>query len=186
MIDDLLLEMESRMEKAISAFRGDLMTIRTGRASPALVEKIQVEVYGGAAIPLNQTATIAAPEPNLLTIRPWDANTLPAIEKAILKSDIGLTPTNDGRIIRLAIPRLTEERRKELVKLVSKRTEEARVVIRNARRDSLQDLKAFEKEKLITEDDLHQTRDKIQEITDRFIARVDDISDLKEREILDV
>jgi len=186
MIDDVLSEMESRMDKAVQAFRGDLMTIRTGRASPALVEKIQVEAYGGASLPLNQMATISAPDASLLTIRPWDANTLSAIEKAILKSDVGLTPTNDGRMIRLSIPSLTEERRKELVRVVSKRAEEARVAIRNARRDSLQDLKEFQGESLITEDEYHQTKDRVQEATDGFIERIDEIADLKEKEILEV
>jgi len=133
MLDDLLQEIETKMQKAVEALRNNLVTIRTGRASPALVERLPVEYYG-SMVPLNQLASISAPEPRLLTIRPWDPASLPNIEKAILKSDLGLTPNNDGKIIRLAIPRLTQERRRELVKIVRQRVEEGRVAIRHCRR----------------------------------------------------
>jgi ribosome recycling factor len=184
-IEDLLKETEERMSKAVTALQNDLMTIRTGRASPSLVERLAVEYYG-APTPLNQLATISAPEPRLLTIRPWDASSLSAIEKAILKSDLGLTPNNDGKIIRLVIPRLTEERRQELVKVVSKRVEEARVAIRNCRRDGINDLREFENEKLISEDEFYRTKDKMQEVTDKFIERVDEVGQNKEKEIMEV
>jgi ribosome recycling factor len=161
------------------------MSIRTGRASPALVEKLPVEYYG-TATPLNQMASIAAPEPRLLVIRPWDPSSLGDIERAILKSDLGLTPMNDGMLIRLSIPRLTEERRRELVKVVSRRVEEARVAVRNLRRDSLQDLKDFEKEKMIPEDDFYRGKDKVQELTDKFIEEIDDIGKRKEEEVMEI
>ena len=185
MIEDLLKETEERMSKAVTALKNDLMTIRTGRASPSLVERLPVEYYG-ALTPLNQLATISAPEPRLLTIRPWDASSLSAIEKAILKSDLGLTPNNDGKIIRLVIPRLTEERRQELVKVVAKRLEEARVAIRNCRRDGINDLREFENEKLISEDEFYRGKDKMQELTDKFTERVDEVGQNKEQEIMEV
>lgn len=185
MIEDLLKEIEERMSKVVTVLQNDLMAIRTGRASPSLVERLPVEYYG-ALTPLNQLATISAPEPRLLTIRPWDASSLPAIEKAILKSDLGLTPNNDGKIIRLVIPRLTEERRQELVKVVARRVEEARVAIRNCRRDGINDLREFQKEKLISEDDFYRGKDRIQEATDEFIKRVDAIGRSKEEEIREV
>jgi len=184
-IEDLLKEIEERMSKVVTVLQNDLMAIRTGRASPSLVERLPVEYYG-ALTPLNQLATISAPEPRLLTIRPWDASSLPAIEKAILKSDLGLTPNNDGKIIRLVIPRLTEERRQELVKVVARRVEEARVAIRNCRRDGINDLREFQKEKLISEDDFYRGKDRIQEATDEFIKRVDAIGRSKEEEIREV
>lgn len=185
MIEDLLKETEERMSKAVTALQNDLMTIRTGRASPSLVERLPVEYYG-ALTPLNQLATISAPEPRLLTIRPWDASSLSAIEKAILKSDLGLTPNNDGKIIRLVIPRLTEERRQELVKVVARRLEEARVAIRNCRRDGISDLREFENEKLISEDEFYRGKDKMQELTDKFTERVDEVGQNKEQEIMEV
>jgi ribosome recycling factor len=184
-IEDLLKETEERMSKAVTALQNDMMTIRTGRASPSLVERLPVEYYG-APTPLNQLATISAPEPRLLTIRPWDASSLSAIEKAILKSDLGLTPNNDGQIIRLVIPRLTEERRQELVKVVSRRVEEARVAIRNCRRDGINDLREFENEKLISEDNFYRAKDEMQGVTDEFIEQVDEIGRSKEKEIMEV
>jgi len=185
MIEELLKETEERMEKAVDALRENLMSIRTGRASPALVERLPVEYYG-TLTPLNQLATISVPEPRLLTIRPWDPNALADIERAILKSELGLTPTNDGKIIRLVIPRLTEERRQELVKLVGKRVEEGKVAIRNIRRDAIEDLREMESEKLISEDEFYRTKDDIQEITDKFVARMDEIGRDKEKEILEI
>jgi ribosome recycling factor len=185
MIDDLLVETEERMQKALNALQIDLMGIRTGRASPALVERLRVEYYG-VSTPLNQLASIAVPEPRLLTIRPWDAKALADIEKAILKSDLGLTPNNDGKIIRLTIPRLTEERRQELVKIVARRVEEGRVAVRNCRRDALNDLREFEKEKLISEDEFYPAKDKLQELTDSYIEKVDALGKAKEEEVLEV
>jgi ribosome recycling factor len=185
MIKESLDEARERMEGAIEALRGDLAGIRTGRATPALVHGVKVEYYG-VPTPLNQLATISAPEPQLLTIRPFDRSSLGLIEKAILKSELGLTPSNDGRIIRLVIPRLTEERRHELVRVVGRRLEEARVAVRNVRRDVLNDLRFFEKEKEISEDDFHRGKDELQELTDEYIERVGDIGKHKEREILEV
>jgi ribosome recycling factor len=185
MIDEVLDELGQRMEKSVAALQDDLMAIRTGRASPALVEKLPVEYYG-TATPLNQMASIAAPEPRLLVIRPWDPAALDDIERAILKSDLGLTPMNDGKLIRLSIPRLTEERRRELVKVVSRRVEEGRVAVRNLRRDALQDLKDFEKEKMISEDDFYRGKDKVQELTDEFIVKIDEIGKRKEDEVMEI
>jgi ribosome recycling factor len=185
MIDEILGELRQRMAKSIEALQDDLMGIRTGRASPALVEKLPVEYYG-TLTPLNQMAGIAVPEPRLLVIRPWDLAALPDIERALLKSDLGLTPMNDGKLIRLSIPRLTEERRRELVRIVARRVEEARVAIRNLRRDALQDLKEFEKEKMISEDDFFRGKDKVQELTDEYIEQIDEIGKLKEAEIMEI
>ena len=185
MIDEVLGELRQRMARSVEVLQEDLMGIRTGRASPALVEKLQVEYYG-TMTSLNQMASIAAPEPRLLVIRPWDPAALQDIERAILKSDLGLTPMNDGKLIRLNIPRLTEERRRELVKVVSRRVEEARVAIRNLRRDALQDLKDFEKEKMISEDDFFWGKEKVQELTDEFIEQIDEIGKRKEAEVMEI
>jgi ribosome recycling factor len=185
MIEELLEELRQRMEKSVEALQDDLIAVRTGRASPALVEKLPVEYYG-TVTPLNQMAGIAAPEPRLLVIRPWDPSALGDIERAILKSDLGLTPMNDGKLIRLSIPRLTEERRRELVKVVSRRVEEARVSVRNLRRDSLKDLQEFEKEKMISEDDYYRGKDDVQEITDEFIEQIDEIGKRKEEEVMEI
>jgi ribosome recycling factor len=180
-----LEELRERMQKSVEVLQDDLLSIRTGRASPALVDKLQVEYYGSLT-PLNQLASVAAPEPRLLVIRPWDPASLPDIERAILKSDLGLTPMNDGKLIRLNIPRLTEERRRELVKVVSRRVEEARVAVRNLRRDALQDLKEFEKEKMISEDDFYRGKDEIQELTDEIIETIDGIGQRKEEEVMEI
>jgi len=185
MIDEGLEELREHMQKSVDALQDDLLSIRTGRASPALVERLLVEYYG-TATPLNQMASIAAPEPRLLVIRPWDPSSLGDIERAILKSDIGLTPMNDGVLIRLSIPRLTEERRRELVKVVSRRVEEGRIAVRNLRRDALQDLKEFEKEKLIPEDDFYRGKDKVQELTDEFVKTIDEIGQRKEEEVMEI
>ena len=185
MIKDLLKETEDRMNKAVDALRDNLVTIRTGRASPALVERLSVEYYG-TLTPLNQLATISVPEPRLLAIRPWDPTALADIERAILKSELGLTPSNDGKIIRLNIPRLTEERRQELVKVVGRRVEEGKVAIRNIRRDAIEDLRELESEKLISEDEFYRTKDDVQEITDKFVAKMDEIGRDKEREIREI
>jgi ribosome recycling factor len=185
MINDVLEDTKTRMQKSIAALESDLRSVRTGRASPALVENLMVEYYG-TPTPLNQLSTIAAPEPTLLTIRPWDANVLPEIERAILKSDLGLTPNNDGQIIRLGIPPLTEERRRDLVKLVGKRGEEGRVAVRNIRRDALQDLADLQKESLISEDEYYRARDRVQELTDKYIGEINDIVRAKETEIMEI
>lgn len=185
MINDLRRDAEERMEKAVAALQDDLRTMRTGRATPALVERLMVDYYG-VPTPLQQLATISAPEPRLLTIRPFNPGDIGPIEKAILKSDLGLTPNNDGKLIRLVIPRLTEERRRELVKLVARRVEEGRVAIRNIRRDVVNDLRELEREKLISEDELHRALEEIQKLTDRYIERVDEIGKAKEAEIMEV
>jgi ribosome recycling factor len=185
MIDDVMDDVRQRMAKSVEVLQEDLMTIRTGRASPALVEKLPVEYYG-TLTPLIQMASIAVPEPRLLVIKPWDPSALGAIERAIQKSDLGLTPMNDGKLIRLSIPRLTEERRRELVKMVARRIEEARVAIRNLRRDALKDLQDFEKEKMISEDDFYRGKDEVQELTDEFIGKIDEIGKRKEEEVMEV
>ncbi|MGD8603090.1 MAG: ribosome recycling factor [Anaerolineales bacterium] len=185
MVKDALTEAESRMKGAVRSLEEDLSTIRTGRASPALIEKLSVEYYGSPT-PLVQLATISAPEPRLLTIRPFDPGSLKDIERAIQASDLGLTPNNDGKIIRLNIPSLTEERRHELVRVVRQRTEESRVAIRNVRRDTQNDLREFEKEKLISEDELKRGEDDLQKLTDRYIEHVNDASERKEKEVLEV
>jgi len=185
MIDDVMLDLEDRMEKAISALHSDLLSIRTGRASPALLEKIRVDAYG-SSLPLNQVATVAVPEARLLAIRPFDASTLGAIEKAILKSDLGLTPNNDGKIIRLSIPPLTDERRRDLAKMVSRRVEETRVAIRNVRRDGLKELGDLQKDKEISEDDFYKAKEDLQKLTDDYIAKADQLGEQKQAEIMEV
>ncbi len=183
MIKDLLNEAEKNMRKAIEALESDLRTIRAGRASPALVERVTVEYYG-ALTPLNQLAVISAPEPQLLTIRPYDPGSLGDIERAILKSELGLTPSNDGRIIRLPIPRLTEERRRDLAKLVRQRVEEGKVSLRNIRRETMNDMREFEKEKLVSEDDFYRGKDDLQDLINRYTTQMDEINSRKQREIL--
>lgn len=185
MIDDVKADAENKMKKTIEALKRELVAIRTGRASPALIEPLKVDYYG-VQTPLQQIAAIAAPEPRLLTIKPYDASTLHAIEKAILKSDLGLTPTNDGKIIRLVIPQLTEERRRDLTKIVHKYSEEARVALRNVRRDGLKDLEEMEKEKMISEDQQFKGKELLQELVDKYIAQVDQVAKTKEAEIMEV
>ena len=185
MIKDLLKEVSGRMDRAVEALVEDLRGIRTGRASPALVERIAVEYYG-AMTPLNQIATISAPEPRMLAIRPWESTMIAPIEKAILKSELGLTPINDGKLIRLVIPRLSEERRSDLVKVVRRRVEEAKVSIRNGRREGIDDLREFENEKMISEDDFYHGRDEIQKLTDDYTVKLGEIGERKEEEIREV
>jgi ribosome recycling factor len=174
-----------KMEKAISAYKRELASIRAGKANASLLDKISVNYYG-APTPVNQLAGVSVPEARLLVIQPYDKTILGEIEKAILKSDLGLNPTNDGSLIRIAIPALTEERRKELVKVVRKESEEAKIAIRNIRRDANDDLKKLEKNGEITEDDLRGFSDDIQKITDTNISQIDDITKDKEKEILEV
>jgi len=185
MIDELLRETEARMTKSLQVLENDLRTIRTGRASPALVERVVVDYYE-TPTPLNQLAVISAPEPQLLTIRPYDPSSVDDIERAILKSDLGLTPSNDGKLIRIAIPSLTEERRKDMVKQVNRRLEETKIALRNIRREALDDLREFEQEKLITEDDFYRGRDSLQELIDNYNGKVEEMGKRKEQELLEV
>lgn len=185
MIKETIKEAETRMNGAIQSLEEDLTSIRTGRASPALVERLQVEYYG-TPVPLVQLASISVPEPRALLIRPFDATSLRAIERGILASDLGLTPNNDGKVIRLNLPVLTEERRRDLVKVVHGRLEEARIAIRNVRRDLIKDLREFEKEKMISEDDLKKAEEELQKLTDRYIQQVDSTGHHKEKEIMEV
>jgi ribosome recycling factor len=185
MVKEALADAEGRMKGAVRTLEDDLAGIRTGRASPALVERLPVEYYG-VPTPLMQLATISAPEPRLLTIRPFDAGSIKDIERAIQASDLGLTPSNDGKLIRLSIPPLTEERRHDLVKLVHGRTEEARVAVRNVRRDVHNDLREFEREKLISKDDLERAETDLQRLTDELVEQVNRASKKKEDEVLEV
>lgn len=185
MLDAIYNETEEKMSKVINAFQRELSTLRAGRATTSLLDRIEVDYYG-TATPLNQLAGVTAPESRLLVVQPWDKQSLGEIEKAILKSDLGLTPTNDGNVIRLSIPQLTEERRKELVKYVRKKAEESKVSIRNIRRDANESTKQLEKSSDISEDDKRRGQDKIQEITDKKIKEIDEILDLKEKEMLEV
>jgi ribosome recycling factor len=185
MIKEALSEAEERMKGAITALSNDLAAIRTGRASPALVERLDVEYYGQPT-PLQQLATISAPEPRLLTIKPFDPSSLKDIERAILASELGLTPSNDGKLIRLSIPALTEERRKQLTKVVHHRLEDARVAVRNIRRSTHEDLREFEKEKLISEDDLERGEADLQKLTDRYTEKIDELGTRKEAEIMEI
>lgn len=185
MVDDVFQETEHKMERSLAALRKELARIRTGRASLALLEGITVDYYG-TPTPLNQMATLAVPESRLITLQPWDRSQLGLIEKAIQRSDLGLTPVNDGKIIRLAIPPLTAERRKELVKQVKKIGEEAKIALRNVRREGNDALKEREKAKQISEDDWRRGQDQMQKLTDRYITQVDAILAAKEREILEV
>jgi ribosome recycling factor len=185
MIKDTQREAEARMNGAIQALDDDLAAIRTGRASPALVERLPVEYYG-VPTPLVQLASISVPDPRSLLIRPFDPSSLKDIERGILASDLGLTPNNDGKNIRLNLPPLTGERRKELVRVVNARVEEARVAVRNVRRDVIKDLREFEDEKMISEDERTRGEDDIQKLTDRIIEEVNAIGVRKEKEILEV
>ena len=185
MLKEIYKETEVRMKGAIQALEEDLSGIRTGRASPALIERMHVEYYG-VPTALIQLASISVPEPRSLLIKPFDASSLKAIERAILASDLGLTPNNDGKSIRLNLPPLTEERRRDLVKVVHNRVEEARVAARNVRRDSIRDLREFEQEKMISEDELKKGEEELQKITERYIEDINAAGDRKEKEILEV
>lgn len=185
MIDDALTNAEKRMEKAAEALSRELATIRGGRARTSLVDHVKVEYYG-STMPLNQLATVSAPEARLLTIQPWDRQALGAIEKAIQKSDLGLNPSNDGHIIRLAIPPLTEERRKDLVRVVHKKVEEGRVAVRNVRRDCLEELRRLQREEHVSEDDERRAQEKLQKLTDRHVEDIERLGQEKETELLEV
>ncbi|MBC7246572.1 MAG: ribosome recycling factor [Actinobacteria bacterium] len=185
MVEDVLQDAEKRMRKAVEHVRDDFAGIRTGRASAALLNRVSVNYYGQPT-PLQQIASIAVPEPSLLVISPYDKSIIGEVEKAILASDLGLTPVSDGNVIRLPVPKLTEERRKELTRLVRARAEEGRVAIRNIRRDAIENLRSFEKEGEITKDDLHRGQEEIQKLTDRFVAETDEMLKVKEKELMEV
>lgn len=185
MDDATMADAKRRMEGAGKALATEYQTVRTGRASVGLLDRISVDAYG-TRTPLNQLATINAPEPRLLTVQPYDRSIMAAIERAIMESDVGLTPNNDGQIIRLPVPQLTEERRKEMVRLVHKMAEEARVAVRNVRRDVLNDLKRAEKEGDISRDELGRDQDEVQKLTDAEVKAIDDLMARKEAEILEV
>lgn len=183
--DTVLTDGEAQMKKAVQALHDELATVRTGRASPALLEHLHVEAYG-VTTPLNQLASISAPEARLLVVQPWDGHLLGAIEKAILKSDLGLNPTNDGRIIRVMIPYLSEERRRDLTKITHKKVEEGRISVRARRHEALAHLEHMQKNKEISEDDFKRSKDRLQKLTDGYIAKVEEVGALKEQEILEV
>jgi ribosome recycling factor len=185
MVNEVFQSIDEKMKNSVKMFRADLATIRTGHATPALVEHIKVE-YAGVPMPLNQLAGISAPEAGLLVIQPWDKSCLRDIEKAIQKSELGLNPSNDGNIIRIAIPPLSEERRQELIKIVHRRVEERRVTIRNLRHEAMNEFKAMEKDKEISQDEQKRAQDQLQKITDGFIAEIEKLGENKERELAEI
>jgi ribosome recycling factor len=185
MVNDVLREADTKMKKSADSLRHHLATIRTGRASPALVENLPVEAYG-SSMPLSQLANIQVPDARMITIQPYDASMLRAIEKAIQNSELGINPTNDGRVIRLAIPSLTEDRRKALVKMVRQHVEESKVALRNIRREALDDMRKLQTEKLISEDDQRRAQERLQEMTDRHSREVDSIGQAKEAEVMEI
>jgi len=184
MVEQVLKDCRERMKKTLSVLERDLGKVRAGRASPALLEGIKVDYYG-VPTPINQVATISIPESRLIVIQPWDKSIIGEIEKALLKSDLGLTPQSDGKVIRLNIPRLSEERRRELVKLVRKMAEESKVALRNIRRDAIEELRKLEKEKQISQDDLRHYQNEVQKITDQYVEKVDKLVQAKEKEIME-
>lgn len=185
MVDEIFEDLKDRMGKSIESLKREYSRLRTGRASISLLDGIRVSYYD-TPTPLNQMASLAVPEPRLIVIQPWDKTAIEDIEKAILKSELGLTPINDGKVIRISIPPLTEERRKELVKVARKMSEENKVAIRNIRRDANEMLKDLKKEKEITEDDLYRSQEEVQKTTDQFISQVDELCAAKEKEILEI
>lgn len=184
-VKDIYASHEDKMKKALDVMRKEYGSLRAGRATPALLDKIAVDYYG-TPTPISQVANISAPEPRLLTIQPWEKNMLGTIEKAILKSDLGLTPNNDGSVIRLSIPQLTKERRSELVKVVHKKAEECRVAVRNLRRDGNEAVKKLEKDHVISEDEAKKGQEDIQKLTDKYIKEIDHVMAVKEKEIMEV
>ncbi|ERT62222.1 ribosome recycling factor [Peptoniphilus koenoeneniae] len=185
MFSDIKRDTENKMKRTIEVFREDLKNIRAGRANPSILDKITVDYYGQQT-PLNQVAGISAPEARLLAIQPWEAKMIPLIEKEILKSDLGLNPSNDGKIIRLVIPQLTEERRKDLVRVVKKNGEDSKIAVRNIRRLAVDEVKKLEKNKEISEDDLRDYEKQIQDLTDKYIEEIDEIAKLKENELMEI
>ena len=185
MIADVTKDSERRMAKAVEAARHDYQTIRTGRANPLLLERINVDIYG-TSMPISQVANISVPEPRMLVIAPWDKSAMQNIERAIIKSDLGLTPMSDGNVIRLNIPQLTEERRRDLIKMLHKKAEEHRVAIRNIRRDANEELKGLEKSHQTAEDETYRAQEQIQKLTDKYIDQIDDLTKAKEAELMEV
>jgi ribosome recycling factor len=184
-VEDVMKEAGDRMDKAVKSFQRELATIRAGRANPSLLNKVTAEYYG-AETPINQLASITSPEARLLVIQPYDRSSIGEIEKGILKSDLGITPTNDGTVIRISIPPLTEERRAELAKVVKKEAEEAKVAIRNVRRDANDRIKKMEKNNELTKDDVRAVSDDVQQLTDKTIRRIDELASEKEKEMMDI
>ena len=185
MAASVLSQTKEKMQKAVNYFQEELKSVRTGRASVGMFDGITVDYYG-APTPLSGVASISAPEPRLIVIQPWDANIIPDIEKAIVNSNMGFNPSNDGKLIRIPIPQLTEERRKEFVKLIKKMAEEAKVVVRNERRDGNDKLKKLEKDKEISEDEQKKYQDQIQELTNEFVKEIDEIAAMKEKDIMEI
>ncbi|HEU5318727.1 MAG TPA: ribosome recycling factor [Chloroflexota bacterium] len=185
MLAGVIADAEKKMQKAIEHLEQDLVTIRTGRANPSLVDRLHVDYYG-TEMPLNQLASINIPEARLIVIQPWDKGSISAIEKAIQKSELGLTPSNDGNVIRIALPQLTEDRRRELVRVVHKRVEDGRVAIRNIRREAHDDIRDLRKENMATDDDVKDGEQRLQKVTDRFIAEADRLGKQKETEVMAV
>jgi ribosome recycling factor len=185
MIKEIEKNLQEKMDKTVNVLKHEYASIRAGRANPALLDRIHVEYYG-ADTPLLQLATVTAPEARVLNISPWDSKSIPAIEKAIQKSDLGMNPSNDGKIIRLVVPQLTEERRKDLVKLLKKQAEEAKVAVRNIRRDANDSIKKYKKDGDITEDELKKSEEDTQKTTDKYIKEIDRIAEAKEKEIMEV
>ena len=185
MVTEALANAESRMQKTVEALKRELATIRTGRGNPALVENVMVDYYG-APTPLNQLATIAVPEANLITVQPWDKQAVSAVERALLKANLGLTPASDGAVIRLSIPQLTEERRRELVKTVKGRLEDGRVAVRNIRRDIIERLRTMERNKELSQDENQRAQTNIQKHTDSFINQMEAVAAVKETEVMEI
>src|SRR5438034_8117573 len=185
MLDDMLKSAEHKMTRAVEILSTDLQSVRTGRASPTLLDRIQVDYYGSPT-PINGVANISVPDPHMVLVQPWDRSMLGPIEKAIQKSDLGINPTNDGQVIRLVLPQLTQDRRKELVKLVHQRSEEARIAVRNCRRDALDHLRKAEKDGGISQEDEKRSQERLQKLTDGFIKRVEEVSRHKETEVMEV
>jgi ribosome recycling factor len=185
MIQDVISDADGRMSKALDALRRDLTSVRTGRANPAILDRVMVEYYGTSS-PINQVASISVPESRMLVIQPWDKGSIPAIEKAIMKSDLGVTPSNDGQVIRIALPQLTEDRRKQMVKIVHQQTEDAKVSIRNVRRDAITSIKELMNEKMISENDERRGEHQVDELTKKFTDEAEKIGKAKEAEVLEV
>lgn len=185
MTKDVIQDMKAHMDKSVESLRKEFQRIRTGRASLSLLDEVRVDYYGVPSS-LSQVATLAVPEPRTITIQPWESNQIPVIEKAIMKADLGLTPGNDGKLIRLNLPPLTEERRKDIVKGLKKGAEDAKVAVRNIRRDAIENLKKLEKEKKITEDDLKRAEKEVQDATNLHVAKIDEVVAHKEKEVMEV
>ncbi len=185
MINEALSEARAAMDKAVKSLKREMAKVRTGRASVSLLDDVKVDYYG-VPTPLSQVATLSVPEARLITVQPWEKNLIPDIEKAIFKADLGLTPSSDGQLIRLPVPALTEERRREMVKIIKRMAEESKISVRNSRRDANETLKMLEKEKEITEDDLKRSEKDVQQLTDEFVNTIDSIVQSKEKEVMEV